>query len=94
MKKGIIFDFDGTLFDTNDLIKEGLIYSIDKKLGHKPSKEELIEIWGLSLEEQFKYFSKTKYKDIIEIYRDYYMKNKKAKKLKLWMLLMRAKKRV
>ncbi|ACL70665.1 HAD family hydrolase [Halothermothrix orenii] len=72
MIKGIIFDFDGTLFNTNDLIKESFSYSLKKVLNRDLEEGELREIWGEPLEDQMKYFNKKKWSDLVDTYRKFY----------------------
>lgn len=75
MYKNIIFDFDGTLIDTNDLI----IYSIDqvalKFITRRLSKDEFNSILGFFIEDQMKMISREHYKEMTEFYREVYNKN-------------------
>ncbi|MFW6035776.1 MAG: HAD family hydrolase [Halothermotrichaceae bacterium] len=75
MIKGVIFDFDGTLFNTNELIREGFKYTIKKELNRDIDEQKLFEIWGKPLEVQMKAFSKKKYKTMIKTYRNYYFRH-------------------
>ena len=48
-----LFDADGTLFDTTELICQCFDYSLDKYGNMKKSKEELIKSIGMTLRSQF-----------------------------------------
>ena len=48
-----LFDADGTLFDTTELICQCFIYSLDKFGNIKKSKEEIIKSIGKTLRSQF-----------------------------------------
>ncbi len=53
MIKGILFDFDGTLANTIDLIVAAFEYSCQKILGVKPAREAIINTIGLPLADAF-----------------------------------------
>lgn len=53
MIKGILFDFDGTLANTIDLIVAAFEYSCQKILGIKPPREAIINTIGLPLADAF-----------------------------------------
>lgn len=53
MIKGILFDFDGTLANTIDLIVATFEYSCQKILGYKPSREAIVNTIGLPLADAF-----------------------------------------
>lgn len=53
MIKGIIFDFDGTLANTIDLIVAAFEHSCQKVLGQKPTREDIINTIGLPLADAF-----------------------------------------
>ncbi len=53
MIKGILFDFDGTLANTIDLIAATFEYSCRKVLGVKPPRQKIIDTIGLPLVDAF-----------------------------------------
>jgi pyrophosphatase PpaX len=75
MYKNIIFDFDGTLIDTNELI----IYSIDqvalKFIDRRLTKDEFNSILGFYIEDQMKMISREHYKEMTEFYIEIYNNN-------------------
>ena len=68
----IIFDMDGTLIDTNDLIITSLNITIEHFLNRKPSEEEKTHVLGLPLLEQMEYFDSSRAQEMTKLYRDYY----------------------
>ncbi|MCX7923930.1 MAG: HAD-IA family hydrolase [Clostridia bacterium] len=76
MFKYILFDFDGTLIDTNELIILALHETSLKFLDKTLSSDELNSILGKHLEQQMKCLSELHYKEMILFYKDFYSKNK------------------
>lgn len=74
--KIIIFDLDGTLIDTNILIKKSFIHTFKTHSPmYKLTEEELLSFIGPTLEETFsKYFDDNKIEKVIETYRKYNIK--------------------
>jgi pyrophosphatase PpaX len=54
--KGVLFDVDGTLVDTLEMIVSGLGDSYEHFLGTRPSDEVLAGMMGVALKEQMDYF--------------------------------------
>lgn len=57
MINNVLFDLDGTIVDTNELIIESFLYVLNDKLGMQVTREQLIPQMGGPLIEQFKYFT-------------------------------------
>lgn len=78
MYKYILFDFDGTLVNTNDLI----IFSLDavskKFLKRSLSTKELYSILGKYLDEQMRCLSEEHCKNMVLFYKEVYNKNQDA----------------
>lgn len=74
MIKAVLFDFDGTLMNTNDLIFESYGYAFRQVLGRDVTDEEIHNMYGKPL-----YSSLAKYGDkqdeIYRVYREYNEKN-------------------
>ncbi|MBF4694092.1 HAD family hydrolase [Fusibacter ferrireducens] len=79
MYKLIIFDFDGTIMDTNDIIKESLNEASKKFRNSEISSDEYELILGKPLEQQMKDLSETKYEAMTEFYRQYYRANQESR---------------
>ena len=74
MKKNIIFDFDGTLIDTNKMIVEGLdIFAIAYR-GSALTHEEHQLLTGKPLIEQMAYINETKWEEMMDAFRLWYLK--------------------
>lgn len=73
MKKAIIFDLDGTLLNTDLLIKKTFIHTFKKyKPDYTLSEEELLSFLGPSLKNTFsKYVEPELVPELIEYYREY-----------------------
>lgn len=76
MNKYILFDFDGTIADTNELIILSLNKTAEKYMGRKLYKEEIESIFGKYLEDQMKELCPEKYKDMVLFYKEFYSTHK------------------
>lgn len=72
MLKHVIFDFDGTLIDTNELIINALYETVKNILNRKISRHDLLAVLGKYLDDQMKYFSIEKYEEMMLYYKNYY----------------------
>lgn len=55
--KGILFDFDGTLADTNDLILSAFRHTFKECLNKEFSQQEIVKSFGLTLAEAMKLYA-------------------------------------
>ncbi|MCX8130071.1 MAG: HAD-IA family hydrolase [Clostridia bacterium] len=76
MFKYILFDFDGTLIDTNELIILTLKETAKKFINRDLSPDDLNSILGRHLEEQMKCISPVFWEDMMLFYKTYYKANK------------------
>lgn len=76
---GVLFDLDGTLLYTDELIKETFNYVFKKyKPGYNLSEEEQLSFLGPSLWETFaKYFDEDLIDEVVDYYRDFNHKKHK-----------------
>lgn len=72
MFKYILFDFDGTLVDTNELIIYSLSEAARKFTNRIITREDLNSVLGRYLEDQMKLLSPEHYKEMINFYREFY----------------------
>ena len=72
MIKVVIFDLDGTLIDTNDLIIDAFYHVINELLGRSPTEEELNYVYGKTLDEQMEFFSVEESHKLVEAYKSFY----------------------
>src|SRR5690554_1256506 len=56
MITNVLFDLDGTIVDTNELIIESFLHVLNAKLAMKITREQLIPEMGGPLVDQFQYF--------------------------------------
>ncbi|MCX7843526.1 MAG: HAD-IA family hydrolase [Clostridia bacterium] len=75
MFKNILFDFDGTLVDTNDLIIFSLNEVAKSFMGRCLTKDELNSILGKYLDDQMKMLSEVHYKEMVLQYKECYKSN-------------------
>lgn len=68
MIKTILFDFDGTLIDTNELIYHSFDYTF-KKFGYSFTKEEILQFNGPPLRETFSQLNPDLAEEMIRTYR-------------------------
>lgn len=73
MKKAVIFDLDGTVLNTDLLIKKSFIHVFKKyRPDYTLSEEELLSFLGPSLYDTFScYFEQSMVKELIDYYREY-----------------------
>lgn len=74
----VLFDFDGTIMDTNEVILNSWNYTFNKILGHDADKEEMLKHFGEPLELSMKRFfgaDGDTVKEYVDIYRSYQKDN-------------------
>lgn len=70
--KAVLFDFDGTIMDTNTIILESWEHTFQTVLGRSPSHEEIIATFGEPLETTMaKLFPDRDTPEMVEVYRSY-----------------------
>ena len=79
MYKLVIFDFDGTIMDTNDIIKESLNEASKKYRHCEISSEEYELILGKPLGQQMRDLSDRHHEAMTEFYRQYYRANQESR---------------
>lgn len=81
MIKVVVFDFDGTIMDTNEIIKESLNEVAVKYKGQPLSDEDFDPILGRALHEQVAMINpnKAELEAMVEDYRSYYRTHQKEK---------------
>lgn len=75
----VIFDFDGTIINTNRLIEEGLNYFSHRYRGRNLSLEELNALTGKPLEEQMVFINEEKAELIAEQFKIWYAHHHNAR---------------
>lgn len=72
MIKAVLFDLDGTLLDTNELIYKSFYYTFKEGLNLELSKDEITSMFGQPLQDSFKDYAKEEEIDnLIKMYREY-----------------------
>lgn len=74
MIKAVIFDFDGTLIDTNGLILESFKHTFSKHLAICPKEEEIVKHFGEPLIKTMKFYDN---KNAEELYKTYITYNER-----------------
>ncbi|MBA2692828.1 MAG: HAD-IA family hydrolase [Rubrobacter sp.] len=69
--KAALFDFDGTLVDTTELIFQSMNHAVVEVLGETKTREELMANVGQPLPAQMKVFDAERADDLLETYRLY-----------------------
>lgn len=71
----ILFDLDGTLIDTNELIIESFLYTLGSYYPDKYMREDILPFMGPTLRETFEAINPEKVDEMIETYREYNIRN-------------------
>lgn len=72
MIKAVLFDLDGTLLDTNELIYNSFDKTFKDKLGMELKREEIVDFFGRPLGDPFKKHAKEEdVADLVAYYREY-----------------------
>ena len=73
MIKAVLFDLDGTLLDTNELIYKSFVYTFKEGLNRNLSKGEITSFYGQPLEDTFKNYinDNNEIDRLIKMYREY-----------------------
>ena len=77
-KNAVLFDFDGTIMDTNDLINKSWRYTFEQITGNVPSDDVIYSTYGEILEDTMRNFFGGTDEDVqknIDIYRSYHKRH-------------------
>lgn len=72
--KTILFDLDGTLLDTNELIISSFLYTLEQYYPGKYGREHILPHMGKILTEQMALFGSDNIEALVDTYRQYNMK--------------------
>lgn len=68
----ILFDLDGTLIDTNDLIISSFIYTLEKFFPERLfTSDEIVPHMGETLYDMLARYDESRVHEMIEVYREY-----------------------
>lgn len=71
MIKAILFDLDGTLINTNELVISSFQYTLKKYLNKELTREEIVKTFGEPLKDALAKFDADNVDSLIKIYREY-----------------------
>jgi pyrophosphatase PpaX len=69
--EAVLFDFDGTIVDTTELIYQSMRHAVREVLGHEPSREVLTANVGQPLPRQMELLDPEKAEELLETYHLY-----------------------
>lgn len=67
----ILFDLDGTLIDTNELIIQSFLHTLGKYYPNEYTREDVLPFMGPTLMETFAGIDKEKAEELVRVYRDF-----------------------
>ncbi|MBN6186913.1 pyrophosphatase PpaX [Aneurinibacillus sp. BA2021] len=67
----VLFDLDGTLIDTNNLILTSFMYTLEKFYPGKYTREDIIPHMGKPLYEQMELFGPDRSEELVQVYREH-----------------------
>ena len=71
----VLFDLDGTLIDTNELIISSFLHTLEHFYPGSYLRDDVLPFIGPSLQETFEKLNPERFEDMIEMYRDYNKSN-------------------
>ncbi|AZR72717.1 hypothetical protein BBF96_04515 [Anoxybacter fermentans] len=77
MFRYLLFDLDGTILDTNEIIFRSFEYTLKVHLDYDIQRQEILKIFGEPLFKQMTYFNPKLAKAMCQTYREYYAKHSK-----------------
>lgn len=72
MFRYLLFDLDGTILDTNEIILRTFEYTLKEGLNYEVKRSELLKIFGEPLQKQMTCFCPERADELCKMYRDYY----------------------
>lgn len=78
MKRALLFDLDGTLLDSTELLLTGYKHAVREHLGRETTDAEWMPHFGRPLRDQMAAFSEEKADEMTATYRRFYGKNHEA----------------
>ncbi|MDL4839281.1 pyrophosphatase PpaX [Aquibacillus rhizosphaerae] len=71
----ILFDLDGTLIDTNELIIASFTHTLNKYAGKSYTREQILDFIGPPLVDSFKKVDPVRVDELVQTYRDHNLSN-------------------
>jgi pyrophosphatase PpaX len=71
----ILFDLDGTLIDTNELIISSFLHTLNKFYPGKYQRQDVLPFMGPTLHETFSSIDEERVQELIDTYREYNISN-------------------
>jgi len=72
--QSLIFDFDGTIINTNNLIIQTLKKVAKDKLNLTLEEEKINEMYGLAIDEQMRMLDQNREDELVDYYFDLYLR--------------------
>jgi pyrophosphatase PpaX len=67
----VLFDLDGTLIDTNELIVQSFLHTLNHFFPDQYKREDVLDFMGPPLDESFQQVLPDKVEEMIQVYRDH-----------------------
>ncbi|MDI6618034.1 MAG: pyrophosphatase PpaX [Clostridiales bacterium] len=72
MIRCVLFDYDGTIADTAEIVEKSYGETVKKFTGHNVTRDEFIDVFGKPLSEMMSFYNKDKVEEMTHYYREYF----------------------